>query len=287
MRDFEFLEPATLAQASSTIAELGDDCRVIAGGTALMLAMRQRMLNPTHLVSLGKLDVLRGIAFDSSRGLRIGALTKHAEVAGSELVQQHYPMLAQMANNMANPQVRNQGTIGGNLCYADPATDPPACLMALDAQVVLSGVKAQRTLSIKEFLVDYYSTALRPDEVVVEVRVPPPRGVGHYVRYLRTAAEHRPLVNVAVGCIKEAGYFHEARIVVGASTAVPTRFARAEEYLQGKSLTRETAVEAARIVAADVEPISDLRGTGEYRREVVQVMVRRALFELIGLRAGQ
>jgi carbon-monoxide dehydrogenase medium subunit len=197
MHDFEFLEPATVAEASRLLAELGEDGRVIAGGTALMLGMRQRMLAPTHLVSLARIGALRGLDFDPVRGLRLGALVRHAELAASPLVLCHYPVLAGMAQRMANPQVRNQGTVGGNLCYADPSTDPPGCLMALGAQIVLASVRGERVLDIEDFLVDYYATALEGDEIVSEIRVPPMgdgadlrRGV--YTRFLRTAAEHRP-----------------------------------------------------------------------------------------------
>ena len=140
MRDFDFLQPTSIAEASRMLADLGDDCRVMAGGSALMLAMRQRMLTPSHIVSIARLDALRGISFDAREGLRIGALSRHCDVARSPLVQQHYPMLAAMAAQVANPQVRHQGTIGGNLCYADPATDPPSCLLALDARVTLAKI---------------------------------------------------------------------------------------------------------------------------------------------------
>ena len=145
MLDFDFLEPASVAEASQMVADLGEDCRVIAGGTALMLAMRQRMLTPSHLVSVGHLQPLRGISADGSGWLRIGALCTHAEVAASPLIRAQWPMLASMASRVANPQVRHQGTIGGNLCYADPATDPPGCLLALDAHVVLSSARGERS----------------------------------------------------------------------------------------------------------------------------------------------
>jgi CO/xanthine dehydrogenase FAD-binding subunit len=173
---------------------------VIAGGTALMLAMRQRMLAPTHLISVAKIERLHGIDFDAAQGLRIGALARHSDVARSPLVRQHASVLASMATRVANPQVRNQGTMGGNLCYGDPSTDPPGCLMALDAQVVLGSARGERVLSMQEFLLDYFVTALEPDELVLEIRVPPLAAgtTGVYTRYLRTAAEHRPLVSVAL-----------------------------------------------------------------------------------------
>lgn len=278
MKEFEYLEPTSVQEACSMLAEWGDECRMIAGGTALMLAMRQRMLTPKYLVSLGKLRRLRGISYDRRLGLRIGALTLHAEVARSGLVREHFPMLAEMASHVANPQVRNQGTIGGNLCYADPATDPPSCLMALDARVVLEGLGRQRELPIEDFLVDYYTTALEPDEMVTEIRVPPATFIaGRHVRHLRTAAEHRPLLNITCTIGQKEDLCDGVRIVVGASTPIPTRGRSCESFLQGKPLTYEIAAEAALILADSVEPISDFRGTGEYRKEMIKVIGRRTL----------
>jgi carbon-monoxide dehydrogenase medium subunit len=289
MRDFDFLEPATVHEASHMLADLGDDCRAIAGGTALMLGMRQRMLMPTHLVSLARLPQLRGIAFDARQGLRIGALARHADVASSPPVRQHYPVLASMASRVANPQVRNQGTMGGNLCYADPSTDPPGCLMALDAQVVLASSRGERVLSIEEFLVDYYVTALESDEIVSEIRVPPPAAgnEGVYSRFLRTAAEHRPLASVALVARREGALCREARIAVGASTPIPVRLRRAEAFLEGRTVDGDTADQVAAIVAADIEPVSDARGNADFRREMVRVVARRTVAELFGLEQSE
>lgn len=288
MRDFDFLQPATVAEASRMLADLGDECRLMAGGTALMLVLRQRMLTPTHIVSADRLDALRGIDFDASRGLRIGALSRHSDIARSALVQRHYPMLASMAARVANPQVRNQGTLGGNLCYGDPSTDPPGCLMALGAQIVLASARGERVLALDEFLVDYFTTAIEPDEVVVEVRVPASAAGqdGLYTRFKRTAAEHRPLASVSLVARRNGAMCHEARIVVGASVPVPRRLARAEAFLAGKTVTHAVAEEAAAIVAADIEPISDLRGSDDYRREMVRVSARRTLEQMFGLAAA-
>jgi len=285
MLDFEFLEPDSVAEASRLVGELGDDCRVIAGGTALMLAMRQRMLTPTHLVSVAHLPGLRTITADGQGWLRIGALCTHAEVAGSPLIRAQWPMLASMASRMANPQVRHQGTLGGNLCYADPATDPPGCLLALDAQVVLARGRGERVLPLCDFLVDYYTTALQGDELLTEIRVPPlPEAAsGLYTRHLRTAAEHRPLVSVALLVRHQGAACTEARIAIGASTPIPTRVPRAEAYLAGRTVTRQVAAEAAAIVAADITPVDDARGSADYRRHIVQVVARRSIAQLFGL----
>jgi carbon-monoxide dehydrogenase medium subunit len=288
MRDFEYLIPETIAEASGLLAEHGDSCRMIAGGTALLLALRQRMIAPSHLISLARVRGLHGITYDDRTGLRIGAMTLHAEVARSALVQLHYPMLADMASRLANPQVRNQGTIGGNICYADPATDPPSCLMALDASLVLSGAHGDRVLSIADFLIDYYTTALAPDEIVSEIRVPPPKfDVGYHARFLRTAAEHRPLVNLAVTVKRDGDIVREVRLVVGATTTVPTRVREAEIFLEGKAITNTVAAQAADIVAAGIQPISDIRGSEAFRRDMVRVVARRTIEQLCGLKSAE
>lgn len=285
MRDFEFLQPATVTEASRMLADLGEDCRLMAGGTALMLVMRQRMLNPAHVVSAERIEALRGISFDPVRGLRIGALSRHADLARSDLVQRHYPMLASMAARVANPQVRNQGTLGGNLCYGDPSTDPPGCLLALQAQVVLASARGERVLALSEFLVDYFTTAIEADELVVEVRVPPPvpGQEGLYTRFKRTAAEHRPLASVSLVAVREGALCRQARLVVGASVPVPRRLARAEDFLAGKTVTADVAAQAADLAASDIDPISDLRGSADYRREMVRVNVLRTVEQLFGL----
>lgn len=288
MHDFDFLQPATVAQASRLLAEGGDGARLMAGGTALMLALRQRMVAPSRVISLERLDAdqgLRGIHYDPLRGLRVGALTHPAELADSLLVRRHYPSLAHMAAHMANPQVRQQGTLGGNLCYADPATDPPCCLMSLGASVVLASARGERELDLEDFLVDYYITALAPDELLREIRVPPPAadGAAVYTRFLRTAAEHRPLVNVAVAVRRRGPVCTEARLVVGASTPVPARQRPAEALLCARPVDAGLVAEVAAAVAADLPVLSDARGHAEHRRAMVEVVTRRSLAGLFGL----
>lgn len=292
MGEYEVHAPGSVAEAARLLGTLGDDARAIAGGTALVLALRQRLLMPAHLVSIAGIAALCGIAWDPARGLRIGALARHDEIARSASVRTHYPMLATLAAQMANPQVRNQGTLGGNLCYGDPATDPPGCLLALDASVVLGSARGERVLPLAEFLVDFYTTALEPDELLVEVRLPPPAADsdGRYTRWRRTAAEHRPLVNVSVHVRRDVQgdgrRCSAARIVVGASTPVARRIARAEACLVDGEVDAARVAEVAAIVASDIDAISDARGDAAYRRRIARVATQRTLQELFGLAAG-
>jgi len=285
MRDFDFLVPGTVPEACRMLADLGDDCRIMAGGTALMLVMRQRMLAASKIISAASLQDLYGIEFHPSHGLRIGAMTRHADIARSPTVQRHYPMLADMARQVANPQVRNQGTIGGNICYGDPSTDPPGCLIALNAEVVLQGLQGRRALSMQDFLVDFFVTALEPDEIVIEIRIPPPHGndEGRYTRFRRTAAEHRPLISVSLMAQREGSVCHDARLVVGASVPVPRRLARVEDFMRGRVVTPEVAHEAADMVATDIPAISDARGSEAYRRAMARVVTRRTISSLFDL----
>ncbi len=289
MRAFDYLQPTSIDEASLLLAQHGEDARVFAGGTALMLVMRQRMLNPKVLVSLDRLSELRGISFDATEGLRIGALSLHAEVAEDAHVKQHYPMLAHMAAHLANPQVRNQGTIGGNLCYADPATDPPGCLMALDAKVILQSARGRRIVSMQEFLTDYYTTALAADELLLAILVPPPsvNSVGQYTRFRRTAAEHRPILNVSFCASKhvrtDGVRLSNIRLVVAASTPMPTRLKQAEDLLAAEDITETLIERVAKLAAKEANVISDQRGSEDYRRQMLQVITRRTLQSALGL----
>jgi aerobic carbon-monoxide dehydrogenase medium subunit len=288
MHAFDYLLPHSIEHASQLLAEHGDDARVFAGGTALMLVMRQRMLNPKLLVSLDKLASLRGISFDDATGLRIGALSLHNDVASNYLVQKHYPMLAHMAAHLANPQVRNQGTLGGNLCYADPATDPPGCLMALDASVVLQSSRGERVLPMEDFITDYYTTALLPDELLAAILLPPaaPNSVSRYTRFRRTVAEHRPMLNVSFHAHRSgqdvAKQLSNVRLVVAASTPMPMRLTQAEQLLASEPLSDSLIAAVARIASEQANVLSDQRGTESYRREMIRVVTRRALQSALG-----
>ena len=243
------------------------------------------MLMPAHLVSIAHLESLRGISLNPDGSLRIGAMTRHAELASSAMVQKGWPMLARMASQLANPQVRNQGTLGGNLCYADPTTDPPACLLALEAEICIAAGHGERRVPMADFIVDYYTTALQDGELLTAIMVPsmPVDASANYTRFLKTAAEHRPLANVSAVARTQRGSCIEARIAVGAAIAVPARMARAEEFLRGRSLSVDTVAQAADLIASEVDPISDSRGDAAYRRDMIRVIARRNLSALFAL----
>lgn len=280
MRDFEFLEPRTVAEASAMLATHGEDARVMAGGTALVLAMRQRLLNPSHLVWLGGVPGLTGIEVDGSGTLRVGAMALHHDLQTHPAVRARFPVLASMSARVANAQIRNAATVGGNVCHGDPASDPPACLMALDARVSAVTKSAEREIRLEDFFTNYYENALRPDEVLTEVRVPPlaDGAVAVYMRFTTTAAESRPLVAVGAVVRRDGqGTCRAARVVVGAVSATPTRLPTVEALITGRRLDADTLARAGELAAEAVKPLDDFRASAEYRAHVTGVVVRRAL----------
>ena len=266
------------------LADHGEDTRLLAGGTALLLALRQRLLTPSHIVYFGGVGGLDRIDYDKDTGLRIGSLTPIATIAASPLVSKHYPMVASMASQVANPQVRSAATLGGNLCYGDPASDPPTCLMALGAKVTVTAQGGERDIALEDFFTDYYQTALRQDEVLTDIHIPPLRQRrGAYTRFVRTKAEHRPLVGLAVTARCEGNICHDACITVGASTPIPTRAKLTEQFLQGKSIRADVLDEAAAIAVGEISLLSDFRGSADYRGIIVKVVLKRTIAKLFGL----
>jgi carbon-monoxide dehydrogenase medium subunit len=270
----EWLAPRSLEEALALRAERGEEATVLAGGTFVGVLVNQRLLEPTCLLSLRGVPELRGIVVEDGQ-LRLGAMATHREVERSDAVRSGWPALARAFSLVASPRVRNQATVGGVLADADYASDPPAMLCALRARAVAVGPTGRREIPVEELIVGYYETSLRPDELLVEVRVPPLGGRAAY-RKLRTRShEDRPCVSVAAAR-SEAGL----RVVVGAVAGTLQHFPEACALAHGRPLDGALAEEIARAYAERVEPISDVRGSAAYRRRVVGVEVRRALEEL-------
>ena len=173
MIKFDYLEPESLEEAFGLLAQHGEGAKVIAGGTSLIIWMRQRLLAPKVVISLARIPNFDGISFDQKEGLRISAGARHRDIELSPIVRQYYPLLHETFRKVAQPRIRNMGTVGGNLAGGDPLTDPGASLIALDAEVILSNGKRERRVALEEFFVDYYQTALEPGELLTEIRVPP------------------------------------------------------------------------------------------------------------------
>lgn len=283
MPSYDYVAPERIEEAIDFLGEHGEDAHLIAGGASLLLMIRQQLLTPSLLVGLRGIDELRGITTDGG-GLRIGATTTHRMVERAPAVHEYAPALADAFGHVATVRIRNQGTIGGNLVHADPAQDPPTILLALDAVVHAVGVSGAREIPIGKLFVDYFETSLQPTEIVTAVSLPP-RGPGAnavYVKFLPQSKDDYATVAVAVSGVAHGGAWTNLRIACGAAGPVPMRIRAAEAVLEGGWLDDAAISRAAELVREAVDPIPDLRGSAEYKREMAVVWTRRALERLAG-----
>jgi aerobic carbon-monoxide dehydrogenase medium subunit len=279
---FDYQEPTTLKKAFALLDKYGDGARVMAGGTALIIMMRQRLLMPKIVISLARIPKFDRITYNNKDGLRIGAGARHRDIELSPAVKKHYPLLHETFRKVAQPRIRNMGTVGGNLAGGDPLTDPGASLIALDAEVTLTSRKGQRRLPLDEFFVDYYQTALEPGELLTEIHVSPPQRPGwSHIKFTPRSIEDFATVGVAITLKANNGACEDIRIGLNsvASTIVHAR--KAEEVLRGKSITDAALQEMGEVAATECDPTDDNRGSAEYKREMVKVLVRRATEEAL------
>ena len=255
-----------------------NEARAIAGGTALLTLIKHGVFLPKTLVNLKKIKGATEIDYDSQKGLRIGALTTIYDVESSPLVQRHYPVLADACHVVANIRIRNVATIGGNLAHGDYQSDPPTVLVALDAGLELMRRNAKRQIKIADFLRGSYETALEPDELVAAILIPPAANLkGAYIKFTTGSSEERPCAGIAVLAKMENGACRSLSLVVGAVSPRPVRIDKAEEMARGQRLDVKLMEQIATEASRAVDPIDDLRGSADYKRHLVQVLVPRAL----------
>jgi carbon-monoxide dehydrogenase medium subunit len=277
IKDFEYLTPKTLKEALTLIDEYKDECKVIGGGQSLLILMRQGLVAPQYLVDIKGLSELSYIK-DDKEGLKIGALTTHRAIEKSPVIKKKFGVLAEMEQRLASIQTRNWGTIGGNICHADPAGDPIPVLIALNATLTVTSLKGERNVPVEDFCRDYFETALEPGELLTEIQVPPPpphTGVVYTKFNIIESDLATTAVAVSVTLGAGDGVCQDIRIVLGASAPTPMRAKKAEAVLKGKKITDALLKEAGEIASTEAEPISDIYASEEYRRELVKVLVAR------------
>ena len=279
---FDYQEPTTLKKVFSLMEKHGEDARVIAGGTSLVIMMRQRLLMPRVVISLGRIPKFDRITYSGKDGLRIGAGARHRDIELSAAVQKHYPLLHETFRKVAQPRIRNMGTVGGNLSAGDPLTDPGASLIALDAEVTLTSSKGKRTMPLDQFFVDYYQTALEPEELLTEIRVPPPRRPGwSHIKFTPRSVEDFATVGVALTIKMSNGACEDVRLGLNSVASTIVRARKAEDVLRGKPVTDEALREMGEVAASECDPTDDNRGSAEYKLDLVKVLVRRAAQEAL------
>ena len=284
MKPFAYVPVSDIDEALDLLVRHGDDAHLMAGGTAIILLLKQGLIEPAVIVGLAGLADLGRIHLDGEV-LEIGALSSLHRIEGDAVVLGHAPALASAVARVATIRVRNQATIGGNLVHADPAQDPPPMLLVHDADVVLRGPSGDRIVPLADFFLDVFETSIAPDEILTTVRVPRPSPMSRfeYVKFLPRTVDDYATVSVAVRLdVGADGTIEDARIALGNAGAVPFRARGAEAALRGARPSRSAIDEVAALAAEESDPVDDIRGTADYKREMVRVWTGRAVTLALG-----
>ena len=283
---FDYHAPASLSEAIALLSRLGDSAKVLSGGQSLLPLLKLRLGTAEHLIDIGRIPGLEYIREDGGF-LRIGGRTREAVLERSDIVREKYPILLDTARVIADPLVRNRATVGGNLAHGDPANDHPATMLALRAQVVAQGPKGERVIPIDQFFTGLFATALAPDEILTEIRIPTPanRTGGAYVKLERKVGDYAAAAAAAQVTLDASGGFDKVGLALTNAGPVPMRAAAAESFLTGRKASESSIAEAARKAAEAASPTEDRRGSVEYKREMGRVLAMRAL-KLAVERAG-
>lgn len=282
MRRFKLHEPASVPEASQLLSQYGDGAKAFAGGTELLMLVKLGVLHPEHLINLKGVQGLKGIGYDKATGwLSIGALATHRDVELSPVVQEHLPVFSQMERDVANVRVRNMGTIAGNLCFADPYSDPGTLLTCLKAELVLQRGRQRRIVPIDSFFVDAYSTSREEDEILVEIKVPP-LPARSAMAYETFKFYERPAANVAVMAAAGDGGGTGLTVAFGAAAPTPTRLEPIKVDGRGDPEgAAQEAVEKARKAIDDLDLLEDFHGSKEYKRNLLRGLLRRAVVSAV------
>ena len=282
MIDFQYHNVGSLEEAFGLLQTHGDNARVMAGGTALVIMMKQRLMQPEHVVSLRRIPGLANIqeSRQAPGGVEIGPLCTQRAIEVSPLMRERLPLVSYAYSCIATPRIRHMATVGGGLVHGDPSQDPPPSLIALGASVVMTSSGGQRELLLEEFYLDYYETDVRPGEVLTSLVIPPaPPGSGAaYLKFLpRTADDYATVSAAAVVTKGEDNLCKDLRLVLGSVGVTPVRAVESENMLRGQPLSNENIRAAAAAVKDVIDPLEDYRGSAEYKREMAEVFARRAI----------
>jgi carbon-monoxide dehydrogenase medium subunit len=274
---FEYQAPGSVADAIKLLGELGERGKVLAGGHSLIPIMKLRLAQPEVLVDIGGIPELREVRAEGDT-IAIGALVTHARVLADSAIREGCAVLSETAHEIGDIQVRNRGTIGGSLAHADPAADYPATILALDAEIVAQGPKGRRTIKATDFFTGMLSTALAPDELLVEVRVPKlGKGSGGAYLKLPNKASHYAVVGVAAVVRVEGGKVSSVAVGITGAGSQPIRAGSVEQALQGQSASADAIAKASESAAEGLDLLADIHGSADYRAHIARVYTRRAI----------
>jgi aerobic carbon-monoxide dehydrogenase medium subunit len=280
--DFDYHAPETLSEACTLLAMFGKKATVLAGGTDVLHQMKVGKLAPENLVSLKRLEELRGVRYESGSGIVIGSLTTHQDIYTSPLLQERYLSLPMAAHTMASNQICNLGTVGGNIVNGVPSADLPPILIALKASIRLVSAVGERTLPLEDFFCGSAETVIVPGEILADITIPDQSATGStYIKFGLRRSGALAVTGVAVSVTTDGDILRDARIVLASSAPTVMRARNAEEFLLGRKISDEALAEAGKLAAAESRPRDSIRGSAEYRRNLVEVLTIRALRKAI------
>src|SRR5215472_5503589 len=275
---FEYHAPTSIGEATRLLSRLGDDTKVLSGGQSLIPLMKLRLATPRHVVDINGIPDLAYLR-ESDGVLRIGALTRESDLEASDVIRGAYPLLHDTSKVIADPVVRNLATVGGNLAHGDPVNDHPATVLALGVEIVVAGPAGERRVPVSSFFTGPFATALKGDEILVEIRVPSPgpRSAGAYLKLERKVGDFATAAAAVQLDLDANGVCTRAGIGLANVGATPIRAEAAEAWLKGKRLDEATIKRAGELAAQAAQPAADLRGSVEYKKDLVRVLTARAL----------
>ena len=277
-RSFEYFSPRTLDEAIGLLQRLGPEAKLLSGGQSLIPMMKLRIVSPQHIVDINRIPGLDYVT-ESDGHLKIGALAREHQLESSDVINTKLPILADTAKFIADPLVRSQATVCGNLAHGDPANDHPATMLALGATVVATGPKGQREIPIADFFPGLFTTALEPEEILTEIKIPlpPAKSGGAYLKLERKVGDFATAGVAAQITLDDAGNCAKAGIGLTNVGMTPIKATKTEAFLAGKKLDEATIKQAAETAASESQPTDDIRGSAEYKRDLVRVLTARAL----------
>jgi aerobic carbon-monoxide dehydrogenase medium subunit len=275
---FAYLRPKTIPEAVAFLQQYGDDAKILSGGQSLIPMMKLRIARPAYLIDINRISGLSYIK-EEAGFLKIGGLTREADLEASGLIRSKYPIILDTAHVIADPQVRNLATVAGNLAHGDPANDHPATMLALGTQIVATGPAGERIIPIEEFFLSVFSTALKPGEILTEIRIPipPAHSGGAYLKLERKVGDFATAAVAAQVTLDGKGAVQKVGIGLTNVGPTPIKARKAEEFLRGKKVDEANARQAGQLAAEEAQPSSDLRGPAEYKRGLVKELAKRAL----------
>jgi len=275
---FEYFRPSTIPEAIALLKEYGDEAKILSGGQSLIPMLKLRLARPAYLIDINR---IAGLSYIKEEGgvLKIGGLTREAELEASPLIAAKYAILLDTTRVIADPQVRNLATVGGNLAHGDPANDHPATMLALGAQIVATGPSGARTIRIEDFFLSLFTTALQAGEILTEIRIPipPPHSGGSYFKLERKVGDFATAAVAAQLTLDDKGAVENAGIGLTNVGPKPLKAGKAENLLRGKKVDATLLTQAAQLAADEAQPSSDLRGPAEYKKALVKELAKRAL----------